>query len=218
MAADKGNAAFSHKRATARGEKTREEILHTAAQLASVEGLENLSIGHLAAELGRSKSGLFAHFGSLTKLQLAIIEQARAIFSAEVLERLSPESRGLAALEQLCDAWLGYIERRVFAGGCFFMAISTEFDSRPGPVREKLALFMGYWLGNLERRIREAQELGELPADLEPAQLAFEIHALGMGANWAFQLFDDPKALQRARLAIRERMAQLASGPIDLQR
>lgn len=94
--------------------------MHTAAQLASVEGLENLSIGRLATELGRSKSGLFAHFGSLTELQLAIIEQARAIFSAEVLERLSPESRGLAALEQLCDAWLGYIEREVFAGAVFY--------------------------------------------------------------------------------------------------
>ncbi|BAC88426.1 TetR/AcrR family transcriptional regulator [Gloeobacter violaceus] len=218
MAAARANPSASARRSTARGARTREEILHTAAQLASVEGLENLSLGRLAAELGRSKSGLFAHFGSLTELQLAIVEQARAIFSAEVLERLSPQSRGLVALEQLCDAWLGYIERGVFAGGCFFMAISTEFDSRPGPVREKLALIMGYWLRNLERRIREAQELGELPTDIEPAQLAFEIHALGMGANWAFQLFDDPQALQRARLAIRERVAQLAGGPIGLQR
>ena len=54
-----------------RGERTRRQILDAAVDIASVDGLEGLSIGELAAKLRMSKSGLFAAFGSKEDLQLA---------------------------------------------------------------------------------------------------------------------------------------------------
>jgi AcrR family transcriptional regulator len=190
----------------ARGDRTRQAILDRAVQIASEEGLEGLSIGRLAGDLGVSKSGLFAHFGSKTDLQLATIDVAREIFIQEVIWGSRTESAG-GGLLSLVDAWLSYMEREVFSGGDFFAAASTEFDSRPGPVRDSIASMMGEWLLALEAAIQDAQDAGELPAIIDSEQLAFEINSIGMGANWAFQLYRDEAAFERAREAIRQRVS-----------
>jgi AcrR family transcriptional regulator len=191
----------------ARGDRTRQTILDRAVQIASVEGLEGLSIGRLAGDLGVSKSGLFAHFGSKTELQLATIDVAREIFIQEVIWGSRTET-GTGGLLALTDAWLSYMEREVFSGGDFFAAASIEFDSRPGPVRDRIASMMGEWLLALEAAIQDAQDAGELPAVIDSEQLAFEINSIGMGANWAFQLYRDEASFERARAAIRHRVSQ----------
>jgi AcrR family transcriptional regulator len=190
----------------ARGDRTRQAILARAVQIASAEGLEGLSIGRLAGELDVSKSGLFAHFGSKTDLQLATIDAAREIFIEEVIWG-SRTGSGIGRLLSLADAWLDYMEGEVFVGGCFFAAASAEFDSRPGPVRDSVASMMGEWLLALEAAIQDAQDAGELPSGLDSETLAFEINSLGLGANWAFQLYRDKAAFERARRAIHDRLA-----------
>lgn len=192
-----------------RGERTRRQILDLAVHLASVEGLEGLSIGGLADKLGMSKSGLFASFGSKEDLQLATIEHASQIFIQTVVRKALLAPRGLPRLWALCDSWLDYAGRKVFRGGCFFAATSAEFDSHPGPIRDRLAARMKEWLNTLEVAVRKAQEAGHLSADADPAQLAFEIHSLFLGANWAFQLHGDFAAFDRARGAIRQRLTAL---------
>ncbi len=193
-----------------RGERTRRQILDLAVNLASVEGLEGLSIGGLAAKLGMSKSGLFASFGSKEELQLATIEHASQIFIDAVVRNAIMAPRGLPRLWALCDSWLDYAGRKVFRGGCFFAAASAEFDSHPGPIRDRLAGLMKEWLTTLEVAVRKAQEAGHLKTDADPAQLAFEIHSLFLGANWAFQLHGNFAAFDRARGAIRQRLTALA--------
>ena len=192
-----------------RGERTRRHILDLAVNLASVEGLEGLSIGGLADKLGMSKSGLFASFGSKEELQLAAIEHASQIFIDAVVRKAMIAPRGLPRLWALCDSWLDYAGRKVFRGGCFFAATTAEFDSHPGPIRDRLAALMKEWLSTLEVAVRKAQEAGHLRADADPAQLAFEIHSLFLGANWAFQLHADSAAFDRARGAIRQRLTAL---------
>src|SRR6266567_1941642 len=107
-----------------KGARTRESVLRVAVDLASVEGLEGLSIGRLAEELKMSKSGLFAHFGSKEDLQLSTIQMARVIFSEVVVQPALLAPEGAPRLLALCDHWLHYVEDRVFAGGCFFTAAS----------------------------------------------------------------------------------------------
>src|SRR3954447_3423597 len=114
-----------------RGNATRESILQAAADLASVEGLEGLTIGRLATELGISKSGLFAHFGSKEELQLARRDAAPRRFVDHVVKPSRALPRGRARLEALMDDWLSYFRGEVFAGGCFFCTVQSEFDSRP---------------------------------------------------------------------------------------
>jgi AcrR family transcriptional regulator len=185
------------------GERTHQEILNEAAHLASIGGLEGLTIGGLAKELKMSKSGLFAHFGSKEELQLAVVEAAGAIFIDEVIRPALSIERGLVRLQSMLDNWVSYIERSVFKGGCFFAAASAEFDSRSGPVRERIVILLKSWMDTLEDEVRQAQSLSQLNLRLDPSQLVFEVHAFVQEANWAFQLFRDRRAFDRARQAIR---------------
>jgi len=192
-----------------KGERTRQSILERAVDLASVEGLEGLTIGRLAEELGMSKSGLFAHFGSKEELQLATVEAARERFIEAAFRPALKVERGYPRLMAICRSWLAYIKRGVFPGGCFFAAASFEFDGRPGPVRDAVANVMDAWMDAIDRAIRMAQDEGHLDPDIEPQQLAFEINALFFGANFAYQLRDDRKAVDRAMHAIETRLESL---------
>ena len=201
----------------AQGERTRKAILETAVHIASAEGLEGLTIGRLALELSMSKSGLFAHFGSKEELQVATVEAARQIFIREVIKPAFEATQGLLRLWKLCDIWLAYVQSGVFRGGCFFAAAAAEFDSRPGPVRDRIAEIMKEWLATLRDTIVEAQTAGHLNNSIDATQLAFEFNSLELGANWAFQLYGDPGAFKRAREAILERLnryTNAAGGPL----
>jgi AcrR family transcriptional regulator len=190
-----------------RGRRTRESILATAVDVASVEGLEGLTIGRLATELDMSKSGLFAHFGSKEELQLATIEAARGIFVDEVVTPARAEERGLPRLVALLERWLAYMQREVFRGGCFFEAARNEFDSRPaGPVRDTIFAQFSDWERLLVGGVRAAQDAGHIDPDADADQLAFELDALGSAANARFQLDGDPAAFARAARAIRTRL------------
>lgn len=195
----------------AKGARTRQTILKAAVDVASAEGLEGLTIGRLASKLSMSKSGLFAHFGSKEELQLATIEAARSIFVQEVIRPTFEAAHGMQRLWKLCDTWLGYVQGGVFRGGCFFAAAAAEFDSRPGPVRDRIAEIMKEWLNMLRRAVVEAQEAGHMAKSVDPTQLAFEFNALELGANWAFKLHNERQAFARARAAILERLRQVAT-------
>lgn len=182
-----------------RGIKTRDRIVRRAAQLASVEGLEGLSVGRLAEALGLSKGGLFAHFGSKAALQLAAIEEARRVFSEAVIAPAESAPEGLPRLFALQAQWIAYLRADSFKGGCFFAAASAEFDSRPGPVRTRIAALVGQWRERLAGEARRAKELGHLNADADAARLAFLLHAITLEANWAHQLLGDPECFDHAR-------------------
>ena len=173
----------------------RDSILERAVEVASEEGLEGLTIGRLSTELGLSKSGLFGHFGSKEELQLAAVDAASAIFYREVVKPALEEPEGAARLRGYCDRWVGYLERKVFSGGCFFAAASAEFDGRPGTVRDRLRDGQRAWFDELEK---QAQNAGVE----DSTQLVFEVHSLVQGANARYQLLDDESAFERARRAI----------------
>jgi AcrR family transcriptional regulator len=197
-------------RRRADGERSRQAILEEAARLATIEGLEGLSIGRLASAVGMSKSGLYAHFNSKLELQLATIETADTVFRSEVVEPGLAAPAGTARVLALCDAFLSHVERRVFPGGCFFAAVAAEMNVRPGPVRDRIGEFVGGWMGAIEGAIREAQSRGAISAAADPAQLAFETNAMLIGANLAFPMFGDPGILERARVGVRERLRAAA--------
>ena len=202
-----------------RAERTRAQILRRAVDIASAEGLEGVSIGRLAAELAMSKTGVFAHFGSKQDLQVAIVEMAGDVFVAEVVEPAKTSPRGIPLLSALLQSWLSYVERIVFRGGCFFAAASAEFDSRPGPVRDKIVELTKAWVVGLENEVKEAQKLNQLSKKADPHQLVFELHAFVQEANWAFKLFDDKTSFARARSAIVRRLAaEQTRKPTDRRR
>jgi AcrR family transcriptional regulator len=195
----------------ARGDSTRRAILRRAMQIASVEGLDGLSLAGLAADLEMSKSGLFAHFGSKEELQLSTLRAARRVFSDTAVEPAQASPEGIERLVALTVSWLDYIGTDTFAGGCLFMGAAAEFDARPGPVRDLVAETMSRWLGLLAEQARAAIDRGELVADTDPEQLAWELHAFGLGLNWDRQLNASSAAVARTRTAMTSRLHAAAT-------
>ena len=188
------------------GERSRRTILDAAARLATVEGIDGLSIGQLASATGMSKGGLYAHFGSKEELQLATIAAAQEVFDADVVRPALEVGDGLARVEALCERFLSHVERGVFPGGCFFASVAAELDTRPGPARDRIAAVQSSWSGLIASGLREAQRRRELAADANVEQLTFELNALLSQANTEFLLHGDRAVFDLARNAIHERL------------
>jgi AcrR family transcriptional regulator len=189
------------------GERTRREILRTAARLATVEGIRHLSIARLADEVGISKSGLYAHFGSKEELQLATIDTAEAIYHEDVYARIADVPPGVDGAIALADAHLDHMRRKVFPGGCFFDAAAGDLALERGPVRDRVVAFQGDWVRRLRANLQAAVDQGEVPPDTDVEQLTFETTAFLVLAH-ARLVFDG----NDSGLAAASRSVRLALG------
>lgn len=203
-------AAGSARRARSDGERSRAAILREAARLATVDGLDGLSLAHLANAVGMSKSGLFAHFRSKQELQLATVEAASAIFDEQVIEPAGEAQPGVARLRAYVEGFLRHVEEGVFPGGCFFVSAVSELDSHPGPVRDGAMAFSQRWFRLLAEEVAAGQASGELDPAADPRQIAFELHAYMALGNIQFVATANPSALDRVRRAVENRLATLA--------
>jgi AcrR family transcriptional regulator len=205
------NSNQAARRRRSDGERSHSAILEQAARLATVEGIEGLSLARLADAVGMSKSGLFAHFKSKEELQLATIEVADSLFAEQVTEPASKASTGLERLRRLTEGYLAYLEVETFPGGCFFASTLAEMDTQPGPVRDRLVAFLGGWLEQIETAVRDAQAEGALDPAEDAAQLTFEIEAALLLANAQYIVARTPEPLERARRAIARRIDSAAT-------
>jgi len=197
---------------TARGERTRVAVLDTAVGLASVLGLDAMSLARLADETGVSKSALFAHWQDKEILQLAVVEHAVQLWMDRVVRPALRTPRGVRRLWALHERRLAFYADKVLPGGCFFAATEPEFDDRPGPVRDALVAAVGSWLRLLRTVAEQAVDLGELRADTDVGQLAFETEALGKAlitSTWLSREY----AAGYARRAVLDRLRQLSPTP-----
>ncbi|MEH3054977.1 MAG: TetR/AcrR family transcriptional regulator [Patulibacter minatonensis] len=183
-------------------ENSRVAAIEAGVDLASVEGMEGITIGRLAAELGMSKSGLIGRFGSKEELQLAVLESAVARFTTHVWLAAADAGPGLPRLHRVVDAWVDHLAGGVFPGGCFVTTASVEYDARPGIIRDRVAATVDRWLRTLEAEARIALEAGDLSSDRDPADVAFELHSLASGGGVASRLTDTPAGLERLRGAM----------------
>ncbi|MFB6531185.1 MULTISPECIES: TetR/AcrR family transcriptional regulator [unclassified Streptomyces] len=194
-----------------RGNQTRRLVLGRTMDIASVEGLDGLSLGRIATELQLSKSGVFALFGSKEELQLSTIRAAAAVFAENVVIPLKDVPPGARRVRELCRNWLTYSSDRVFAGGCFFYAVSAEFDARTGPVHDAVAQARRDWNTYVETSLTEAQAVGDFTEDLDADQLAFEVVALMEAANAQSVLLGDRRTYDRAERGITARLRASAT-------
>lgn len=188
--------------------------------MAGQVGLENVTLGVLATELDLSKSGLFAHFESKEALQLAVLEEAVERFKLRVIRPALGAPRGGPRFNALFEAFLEWMtlgggdgrafddaaERRT--GGCIFMALSQEYDDRPGKVRDAVVQSQREWRSFVSGAARLGVEEGHFRADLDIEQVAFEFVGIGMTCQQTNKLLGDPNAGQRARTAFRSLVAR----------
>ena len=196
-----------------RGQRSREAILTQAVVLASVEGLEGLSLGRLAGVTGVSKSGFFAHWQNKEQLQLDAVAWAERQWIEQIVAPALAEPRGVRRLFALHEARLRFYAARVLPGGCFFLAVQAEFDDRPGPVQARVAEAARDWLALIERLASEAVALGELPPHTDVSQLAYEIDALGVAVVTRSRLLDDDGPGVFSRRAVLDRLRRLCPRP-----
>ena len=194
------------RRPRADGERTRSAILRAAASLATVDGLEGLSIGNLATAIGMSKSGLYAHFGSKQELQLATVQEAGRIFADEVVQPALAAPAGLAQLAAVCEAFFEHLQRHTFPGGCFFAGAALEMGTRPGPVKDAVAAFQARFVDLLRGFAATAIEQNEFPPGEDPDLLAFELNGIILATDANFVLHDDPAVLDLARQVVHRRL------------
>jgi AcrR family transcriptional regulator len=197
----------------ARGGQTRTAVLEAAVALASVDGLEAMSLARLADAAGVSKSGLFAHWPDKEILQLAVIEQAVRQWTEEVVTPALSAPRGIRRLWALHERRLAFYAAGTLPGRCFFVATEAEFDDRPGPVRDALADAIGDWYRLIRTVAAQAVELGELRADTDISQLAFEIQALGEAAVTTSRLLQTEQGTAFSRRAVLSRLRALSPTP-----
>lgn len=214
MRSGRYDGRMSPRKSAAEARRTRERIIERSVAIGSVEGLEGLTIGRLATDLGMSKAGVLGHFGSKQALQLAALHGASGLFTRLVWEPVAGLRPGLTRLRAFCEAWIRYLERErtAFPGGCLFTAAAVEFDARGGPVHDTVARFLLRGRRLLVNDLRIAVDVGELPADVDPDQLAFELHGLYMALNQELQLFADATAPARTRRALNR---MLGPAPAD---
>jgi AcrR family transcriptional regulator len=191
-----------------KGADTRGRILDTAFRMAARDGLEGLSLGDLASELGLSKSGLFAHFRSKEQLQLDVLATGRDRFIQAVVRPALREPRGLPRLRGMTENWLRWA--RDASGGCLFQAAATELDDREGPAREYVAESQREMLATLAKAARLAIDEGHFRKDLDAEQFAFELHGLLLAYHQHQRLLRDPACERRVRAAF-DRLVRSAS-------
>jgi AcrR family transcriptional regulator len=187
---------------TTKGERTRVAILDAALRLVSKAGLDGLTIGTLADATGMSKSGLFAHFGSREELLLAVLAHGQAEFTEVVFQPAMAKPRGIARLKAMFTNWLDWTESAELPGGCPMIGGASEFDDRPGPVRDMLAGGQRTWIETLKRTVRQAIDEGQMPADTDPEQIAFEMFGIALVVHHHRRLLGYPKARARALAAL----------------
>jgi AcrR family transcriptional regulator len=177
----------------AKGERTRKEIIDHAFELAKEAGLEGVSLGVLASHAGLSKSGLFAHFKSKEALQLGVLEEAVERFSATVVRPAVQHPRGEPRVRALFEHFLRW-KGETNPSGCIFMALSYEYDDRPGPIRDRLVAVLREWHETIRRVAETAVEQGAFRAELDSDLFAFEFLGIAMSHHHASRLLEHPQA------------------------
>lgn len=202
-----GSRSEAGKGEASKGEATRARIVQRALELTTSVGFEGLSIGDLAADLGLSKSGLFAHFGSKEQLQLDVLDTAAESFKAAVFDPVPRTSPGDARVLALFENVLKWIQSRDMPGGCVFMAGAFEWDDARGPVRQRLVEWHEKFKAGIVRSVSVAIEQRLFRADLDPELFAHELHGILLEYHLEARLMRSEKALSFARRAFQRLLA-----------
>jgi AcrR family transcriptional regulator len=210
----KKSSEIRKKGRSSKGAETKTKILGYAMQIAAKEGLAGLTIGRLARDLEMSKSGLFAHFRSKRLLEIATINEARMVFSGQVLSPATSANDGIEQLWVLCNSWLAHIEHRVFPGGYFFTGAFFECAERSGVIEDEINRMAREWWELLRNAVQKAQDRKEINSNVDARRISFDVNGILMASYWTYLVEKDDKIFDEARNVLFARVKRLAVGQI----
>lgn len=199
---------MSPRKSVAEAAATRTRIIERALALGSVDGLEGLTIGRLAVDLGMSKAGVIGHFGTKEALQLAVVDEAVERFRRRVPGHALGARPGVERLSRAFEEWIDYMTGDEAHRGCFLTSVAIEYDERPGPIRDAILAALSRWSDYVAAELDEAVTAGELPHDTDVAQLVFELGGVILAVQQAILMHRDPTAADRGRRAIRRMLGK----------
>jgi AcrR family transcriptional regulator len=192
---------------------TRERILEQGLALMSQSGLEGVTLGVLADQVGMSKSGLFAHFRSKEEVQIMLLEHTAEVGAAHIIAPSMKEPEGLPRLKAVVRNWFGWARRAGLPGGCPVAAGLFEFDDVEGPVRNRILEMEAAWRGLLTKTVTEARSLGHLRNDLDVAQFVWELCGIYLSHHVAQRFLKSPDADKQAQTAFEALLTRAAPVP-----
>ena len=198
--------------AQSRSQLTLAAIVDTALSMAAADGLESLTIGEVAKRLGLSKSGVFSRVGSREQLQALVLEEYDRRFVQDVLVPALREPRGLPRLNAILENWLDFLVREI-EQGCLMISGASEYDDRPGALRDAMVAIVNGWNQELLRAIELGKTEGHLLAEADSEQLAFEIYGLMLAMHQEARLLRSAKSPTHARRGLE----RIISGALAVQ-
>ena len=208
MSLDTGPAKSA--RAAQKGQQTKAVIVDAALNLAQQIGLEGLSIGAVAEITQMSKSGVFAHFGSREELQISVVREYHARFEQEVFFPAIQAPRGLPRLRAMFANWMKRTSTEIDSG-CIYISGASEFDDRPGPVRDALVDSVSIWQAAVYQAIVLAKAEGHLQPDADERQMAFEVHGLILALHYEARFLRVAGSIDRANIGFDNILARSAT-------
>lgn len=197
-------------RTAPKGQQTKAVIVDAALNLAAQVGLEGLSIGAVAELTQMSKSGVFAHFGSREELQISVVREYHHRFEQEVFYPALTQPRGLPRLRAMFANWMKRTTTEIDSG-CIYISGASEFDDRPGPVRDALVESVSIWQAAVLRAVRQSQEEGHLQTEADARQIAFEIHGLILALHYEARFLRVDGSVDRANTGFDNILARSAT-------
>lgn len=188
---------MSPRSSVAEAARTRQRIVEECVALASIEGLEGITIGSVASRLSMSKAGIVGPFGSREAMQEAALRRGIEIFVAAVVAPAIPREPGLARLEEVVARWVDYLAESPFPNGCFMTAVSLEMDGQAGALHDIVKESLEWFLGFLRDEAVAAADAGQLNAD--PDDVVLTLFGLAAALNQDVQLFGRTESIARVR-------------------
>jgi AcrR family transcriptional regulator len=183
---------------------TKDRIIAEGLHLLARNGFAGVTLGLLAQQTGLSKSGLFAHFGSKSEVQLRLLDETVRVSGTTVIEPAMRATSGLPRLRAVFEGWLGWAEKAGLHGGCPVAGGFFEFDDADpdDPVRRRLAAIEAKWRAFLAELTSAAIDAGDLNADLDVNQFVWELCGIYLNHHVSYRFIRDPRATERALTAL----------------
>ena len=174
----------------------------------SQTGLDAVTLGVLADQVGMSKSGLFAHFKSKEEVQISLLDHMSRVGAEYIIAPAMRAPEGLPRLKALVEHWLGWAPRAGLPGGCPVAAGMFEYDDVQSPVRDKIAAMEAEWRAFLTATVQQAIRLGHLQADTDADQFVWELSGIYLSHHAAQRFLKSPDADRRAQIAFQALLAR----------
>jgi AcrR family transcriptional regulator len=197
-------------RLTRKGRETRERIVAAAAQLMFEGGVAGTSMEDVKEAAAVSSSQLYHYFVDKRALVLAVIEhQSEAILDAQ--QPLLGQLDSLDALHAWRDQAVAIERQLQCRGGCPIGSLAGEVAECDETAREGIAAGFARWEAAIAEGIRAMHARGELPAKVDPDDLALALLAAQQGGLVLTQVRRDVAPLEVALDAMIDHVAELVA-------